>query len=254
VLGLHVPLVAGLAQDLAIIACRHRQSGIFRSGFWEPVPRIGLIGFEPVRSCLTKPGASVNLGGIKLDPGFDIGNGYASDGAQVGGKSQNTRKWHVHYYIYPLLYWMEMVTDFLCLEASSFDVAYMTEIDPLWQDDELAPRSSIPRPPFSPIRHRAGRLRCRLRGLGQRKTADRRAVLVRWLPGFDVSDERQCLGQYRPSPGLAARGRAHGLQAPPSGSRLGHDGIEGAVFGKYLMPVMRKQQYRMQQDQSDARW
>ena len=42
-----------------------------------------------------------------------------------------------HYYIYPLLYWLEIVTDFLCLEASSFDVAYMSEIDPLWQDDEL---------------------------------------------------------------------------------------------------------------------
>mgnify|MGYP006176538433 FL=1 len=107
-----------------------------------PVPRIGLaIGFwEPVRliDVSTKPWCFPNLGGIKLDPGFPIGNGYASDGAQLGGQSQRTAKYHVHYYIYPLLYWLEVVTDFLCLEASSFDVAYMSEIDPLWQDDELA--------------------------------------------------------------------------------------------------------------------
>ncbi len=106
-----------------------------------PVPRIGLaMGFwEPVRlvDVTTKPWCFPNLGGIKLNPGFSIGNGYASDSSQVGGQAQNSAKYHVHYYIYPLLYWLEVVTDFLCLEASSFDVAYLSEIDPLWQDDEL---------------------------------------------------------------------------------------------------------------------
>ena len=96
-----------------------------------PVPRVGLaMGFwEPVRlvDVSTKPWCFPNLGGIKLDPGFSIGNGYASNSSQIGGQSQNTAKYHVHYYIYPLLYWLEVVTDFLCLEASSFDVAYMSE-------------------------------------------------------------------------------------------------------------------------------
>ena len=100
-----------------------------------PVPRIGLaMGFwEPVRliDVSTKPWCFPNLGGIKLDPGFSIGNGYASGSSQVGGQGQSTAKYHVHYYIYPLLYWLEVVTDFLCLEASSFDIAYMSEIDPL---------------------------------------------------------------------------------------------------------------------------
>src|SRR3546814_20440371 len=56
----------------------------------------------------------------------------------VGGRSQSTAKWHVHWYVYPLLYWMEILTDFVCFEQSSFDIAYMTEVDPLWQDDSLA--------------------------------------------------------------------------------------------------------------------
>ena len=50
------------------------------------------------------------LGGIKLDPGFPIGNGYASNVSQIGGQSQMTAKYHVHYYIYPLLYWLEVST------------------------------------------------------------------------------------------------------------------------------------------------
>ncbi|PMX28452.1 conjugal transfer protein, partial [Pseudomonas sp. MPR-R2A7] len=40
--------------------------------------------------------------------------------------------------VYPLLYWMEILTDFACFEQASFDIAYMTEVDPLWQDDSLA--------------------------------------------------------------------------------------------------------------------
>ena len=32
---------------------------------------------------------------------------------------------------------MELLTDMACLEQSSFDIAYVTEIDPLWQDDVL---------------------------------------------------------------------------------------------------------------------
>src|SRR3546814_18112862 len=28
--------------------------------------------------------------------------------------------------------------DFICLEKAAFDVAYMTELDPLWADDELS--------------------------------------------------------------------------------------------------------------------
>ncbi|GAA3273793.1 hypothetical protein GCM10020258_51080 [Sphingomonas yabuuchiae] len=63
-------------------------------------------------------------------PGFDIGQGYLAGPSMVGGRSQSTAKWHVHWYVYPLLYWMEILTDFLCFEQASFDIAYMTEVDP----------------------------------------------------------------------------------------------------------------------------
>lgn len=106
-----------------------------------PLPRIGIsVGFwEPVRlaDVTMKPWCFPNLGGVRIAPGFDIGQGYLAGPSMVGGRSQSTAKWHVHWYVYPLLYWMEILTDFVCFEQASFDIAYMTEVDPLWQDDSL---------------------------------------------------------------------------------------------------------------------
>ena len=97
-------------------------------GFWEPV-RLADVSM--------KPWCFVNLGGMKLDPGFDIGFRSISGPSAVGGASQYYSSWHVHWYAYPLIYWMEIVADFLCLESGSIDILYISEIDPLWQDSEL---------------------------------------------------------------------------------------------------------------------
>ena len=40
--------------------------------------------------------------------------------------------------MYPLLYWLELFTDFVCLERGSFDIAYLSELDPLALDDDLS--------------------------------------------------------------------------------------------------------------------
>jgi conjugal transfer pilus assembly protein TraU len=97
-------------------------------GFWEPV-RLADVSM--------KPWCFVNLGGMKLDPGFDIGFKSMAGPSAVGGNTQYNSQWHVHWYAYPLIYWMEIVADFLCLESGSIDILYITEIDPLWQDSEL---------------------------------------------------------------------------------------------------------------------
>tara|TARA_R110000772_G_scaffold15072_74_gene43912 strand:+ start:4595 stop:5413 length:819 start_codon:yes stop_codon:yes gene_type:complete len=97
-------------------------------GFWEPV-RLADVSM--------KPWCFVNLGGLKIDPGFDIGYRSISGPSAIGGASQYYSSWHVHWYAYPLIYWMEIVADFLCLEAGSVDILYISEIDPLWQDSEL---------------------------------------------------------------------------------------------------------------------
>ena len=45
--------------------------------------------------------------------------------------------YHVHYYVYPLIYWLELLTDFMCLEMATFDVAYMSEWDVTWNDPKI---------------------------------------------------------------------------------------------------------------------
>ncbi len=101
-------------------------------------PRIGVaIGFwEPVRlvDVTRTPFCMVGLGGLTIDPGIEVPRG-----AQVGHDSQTRNSFYqVHWYANPILSWLEVLLDFPCLEKGPLDLAYLTEIDPLWADDELA--------------------------------------------------------------------------------------------------------------------
>ena len=107
---------------------------------WDVPPffRVGLsVGYwEPVRlmDVTKKPYCFTNLGGTRIDLGLSIGG-------KAQGQSDNeddTGSWHVHYYMYPLSYWLELLTDFGCMQAADFDLLYLTEVDPLWNNDELS--------------------------------------------------------------------------------------------------------------------
>jgi len=95
-----------------------------KTGFWEPVRRVDVT---------RTPYCFVSLGGVKLDPGIRAPEG------EVRLQADNTRQssYQVHWYADPILYWLEVILDSVCLETGSFDVAYITEVDPTWNDDEL---------------------------------------------------------------------------------------------------------------------
>ncbi len=102
-----------------------------------PIPRIGLsVGFwEPVRliDVSRKPGCFSNLGGLEIGLG-NVQFG-ATSFANGGARSSNM---HAHYYHYPVWVMLEALIDTLCLDpGSAFDIAWVTELDPLWLDDEL---------------------------------------------------------------------------------------------------------------------
>ncbi|MDC7684416.1 TraU family protein [Asticcacaulis sp. BYS171W] len=103
-----------------------------------PIPRIGLtIGYwEPSRlmDVTQKPFCFPNLGGLSISPGF----GYAGKSEYRHQSGAARTAYHAHYYVYPLLAWLQILTDFVCMESSGFDIAYMTEFDPLWNSDELS--------------------------------------------------------------------------------------------------------------------
>jgi conjugal transfer pilus assembly protein TraU len=96
-----------------------------------PIPGIPIGFWEPARLIeVTKsPFCLVSLGGISL--GTLPGKGYKED-------DSGEAFYHVHWYIYPLIYWLEILTDFLCLDSAAIDIAYLTEFDPMWTDDALS--------------------------------------------------------------------------------------------------------------------
>ncbi len=94
-------------------------------GFWEPAR---LVDVTRIPFCM------VSMGGLKM------GNSFMNYGVHGAGGDRKTQHsfYQVHWYVYPVIYWLELLVDFLCLEQQSFDVAYITELDPLWNADELS--------------------------------------------------------------------------------------------------------------------
>lgn len=100
-----------------------------RLGVPVPIPGITIGFWEPARLVdVTKsPMCMVSLGGVSM--GITPQGGDKSD--------SESAFYHVHWYVYPVLYWLEILLDFACIEAAAVDVAYLTEFDPLWGDDVL---------------------------------------------------------------------------------------------------------------------
>ena len=96
-------------------------------GFWEP---IRLIDVTRTPYCL------VNLGGKQLSQTHINAGGHTTK----KGKRNKTRNafYQVHWYMYPVIYWLELLTDFICLEKHNFDLAWVSELDPTWNDDETS--------------------------------------------------------------------------------------------------------------------
>ena len=93
-------------------------------GYWEPM---ALVDVTDTPYCL------VNLGGHRLNLGFKSVRG----GRHVVGDGQVGAFFNVHWYKYPLMVWLNIITSTGCRENGDFDVAYLTELDPLWHDTEM---------------------------------------------------------------------------------------------------------------------
>ena len=94
-------------------------------GYWEP---IALVDVTDTPYCL------VNLGGHRLNLGFKQGRG----GRHVVGDGQTSAFFHVHWYKYPLISWLNIITSSGCLQGGDFDIAYLTELDPTWRIAEMS--------------------------------------------------------------------------------------------------------------------
>ena len=94
--------------------------------YWEPARLV-----ETVK----EPGCFPSMG-FKIDvtSGLDLVG--SSSSVETTGVASHFAQ--AHYFMYPIWSILGMLTDFICAEGGGLDVAYMTEFDPLWQDDSMA--------------------------------------------------------------------------------------------------------------------
>lgn len=92
-------------------------------GYWEPH---SLVDITRIPYCM------VNMG-------FEMPIGINQQ--QVGGSSSsmdnedNAQFYQVHWYKYPVTYLLNLIASVFCLQAEGVDLAYMSELDPLWDSD-----------------------------------------------------------------------------------------------------------------------
>ena len=67
---------------------------------------------------------------------MDTGVVYRGDVNENTSDGTHNSFYHVHWYVYPIIYWLEVLADFICLDTLAIDLAYRTELDPLWNEDE----------------------------------------------------------------------------------------------------------------------
>lgn len=114
--------------SLPICTCPMVPTGVrigISLGFWEPIALVDVT---------RHPYCMVNLGGLQLASSNFTANG----GIDTTMGAQNESFYYVHWYKFPLIYWLNILTDLFCVEKGDFDIAYLTELDPTWHDDELS--------------------------------------------------------------------------------------------------------------------
>ncbi|WP_235998619.1 conjugal transfer pilus assembly protein TraU [Cysteiniphilum marinum] len=95
-------------------------------GYWEPH---SLADVTRIPYCMVNMGFQMSLG---------------MNQQQIGGRSNymkgssDSSFYHVHWYKYPVTYLLNLITSMGCMQAEGVDLAYMSELDPLWDDDMLA--------------------------------------------------------------------------------------------------------------------
>lgn len=114
--------------------------------FGIPLPGIGVTYWEPLQMLETenRPGCLSSLGGVSVLPGYSM---LTSEMTDDSGGSGQTSRLQVHQYRIPVFSELEMFDAFWCKNMGGYELAYMTELDPTWQDDlwasVFAPESAL---------------------------------------------------------------------------------------------------------------
>jgi len=208
-----------------------------------PLPQFGLtLGFwEPARlvELTHTPFCFPSLGGTEMDMGIDIGQG----SQKVHEAPVSSSMYQAHWYVYLPLYWLEIILYMTCIEKGDFDLAYLSEFDPTWQDDTLAlwltPETAL----FAnPVAQSSCAADC------SAASANLPMDSLYWCGG--------CQGSLYPFSGHVSRHiggvQASTLLAQRFTAKLHRQGLLPGTMGRdalcetYPMPTMQKTQYKAQ--------
>jgi conjugal transfer pilus assembly protein TraU len=207
-----------------------------------PIPRIGIPVslWEPVRILETvKMPYCSPFTGMYLPIGINAQN-------LGGGATQNEGNQHisgaqVHYMIFPVWTVLELFLDFICLEHTGFDIAYLSELDPLWQDEIL---TAVIEPEAVVFANPVTQFACMV---------DATTSTI----GFPLDPLFWCMGSWGSSYPLAGFSEstdyieANAAIAAKMIYKLHRQGIlwgsigKQGLCGKYPMPIWRKSQYSL---------
>lgn len=121
----------GAADSQPVCMCRDR-AGVpefgYQLGMWKPARLIELV---------TTPWCSPSLGGIKLqDDLFSLGNGAK---VAIDEDTPELANYQYHYFSFPIFEMLEILYLPNCgSDYVDFDLMYLSELDPTWQNDLLA--------------------------------------------------------------------------------------------------------------------
>ncbi|WP_414039352.1 TraU family protein [Acidithiobacillus sp. M4-SHS-6] len=104
-----------------------------------PLPGIGITFWEPlyIAEVVRIPGCMPTLGGIDVfGAPFISEMGADSEDANHSSTTNSEETLQVHWYVYPLFEILNLVSSLLCLNTSTgYNLAFVTEPDPVWQND-----------------------------------------------------------------------------------------------------------------------
>jgi len=72
--------------------------------------------------------------GMQLDMGANMQKMGGNSGFDPADLSRSTFYW-VHWYKYPVIYWLGLIINSGCAQGETFDISYLGELDPTWDDD-----------------------------------------------------------------------------------------------------------------------
>ncbi|MDH5179524.1 MAG: TraU family protein [Gammaproteobacteria bacterium] len=99
---------------------------------------IGTVFWEPARiaEAVRTPWCSPTLGGISL-ASPDIAVAGRGDNRTTHEQRESIAFYHVHWFVYPVMAWFNMMVNQHCVETEQFDVGFLSELDPMWNNDEM---------------------------------------------------------------------------------------------------------------------